>query len=52
MQPAQLSLLAGEAPLAAPPPLAQFPKADVAKALSLLAELIAKASEEGVSTDD
>ena len=33
-------------------PLAQFPEADVAKALSLLAELIAKASEEGVSTDD
>ncbi len=52
MQPAQLSLLGGEAPLAPPLPLAHLPEADVAKALSLLAGLIAKASEEGVSADE
>ena len=52
MQPAQLSLLAGEAPLAPPLPLAQFPEADVATALGLLAGLIAKASQEGVTADE
>lgn len=51
MQPGQLSLLAGEAPLA-PPPLAHLPAAELATALSLLAGLIAKASEEEASADE
>lgn len=46
MQPAQLSLLADKALLGPPPPLAQFPEAELEKALGLLAGLIAKASEE------
>lgn len=45
MQPAQLSLLPDQVP--APPPtlLAQLPEQQVAAAVSLLARLIAKASD-------
>jgi hypothetical protein len=52
VQPAQLSLLADEALLGPPPPLAQFPEAELATALGLLARLIAKASEEGVNANE
>jgi hypothetical protein len=51
VQPAQLSLLVGDVP-PAPPPLSCLPEDELARALGLLAELIAKASVEGVGTDE
>jgi hypothetical protein len=52
VQPAQLSLLADEALLGPPPLLAQFPEAELATALGLLARLIARASTEGVNANE
>jgi hypothetical protein len=52
MQPAQLSLLPEQFP---PPPqvlLAQLPEPDVAEAIRLLAQLIAKSAAEGEVGDD
>ena len=52
MQPVQLSLLPDQVP--APPPdlLAQLPGPQVAAAITLLAGLIAKAGQPGVSGDE
>jgi len=52
VQPAQLSLVPNEAPLGPPPPWAQLPEAELARALSLLAGLIAKASSQKEAIDE
>jgi hypothetical protein len=52
MQPAQLSLLPEQFPPPAQVVLAQLPDPDVAEAIRLLAQLIAKAAAEGEVGDD